>query len=284
MNQCSITYKTVNGLELRMEAWVPDRPTGRPILFFHGGAGILGSRLDVPDLDVFMKHGCALFSADYRLAPESKMNDIVSDCEDAYAWLLREGLHVFGLREEPVAVSGFSFGGYMAQLMGVRLLPRPKAVLSFSGYGDLLGQMYLREDPYYSQAVPAKPEDYIQRQVTGSPLAGPGVTDRLSIYFHTRQKGNWIQEVLGLDPSLDLNQIIPYCPVRMMLPDAAPVFIYHGLADSDVPYSQALLSQAMLQAAGVRHELMTGEGGHELNGERMRGVMLRALDFLSSLN
>ena len=275
-------YKQTEGLDLRVDAYLPQTSNGRAILYYHGGAGIFGSRKDVIEPQCYLDSGYTFLSVDYRLAPESALPQIVEDCRDAYHWVVENGAPRFGISPNGVAVAGFSFGGYMAQLMAVSLKPRPFAALSFSGYGDLMGSMYLTPDPFYLKTQPHHDSKYLTSQRSDRPLAVPDTKDRLAIYFDTRQTASWIQLVARLDPLAEASSIFPYCPIRILTPDASPTFIFHGTEDTDVPYQQALLSQAMLRSAGVPHELFTLQSGHGISGPGFTEAMQRSLIFLNA--
>jgi acetyl esterase/lipase len=123
------------------------------ILFLHGGALIIGSRawIHPEQLDGYLGAGFAVVSIDYRLAPETKLPGIIDDLRDAWAWLRREGPHLFGADPDQIALVGHSAGGYLALMGGFCLEPRPKALVSLYGYGDLVDTWYSEPDAFYCQ-------------------------------------------------------------------------------------------------------------------------------------
>jgi acetyl esterase/lipase len=76
---------------------------------------------------------------DYRLAPEAKLPAIVDDLRDAAAWIREQGPARFGIASERLAVAGHAAGGYLTLLSGHAVEPRPRALVSFYGYGDIAG-------------------------------------------------------------------------------------------------------------------------------------------------
>ena len=46
---------------------------------------------------------------------------------------------------------GHSAGGYLTLASGFLFRPRPRAPVSFYGYGDIAGAWYSRPDPFYSK-------------------------------------------------------------------------------------------------------------------------------------
>jgi acetyl esterase/lipase len=98
--------------------------------------------------DVCQSFNSAILKIDYRLAPETKLDAILEDIDAAYGWLRKEGSRE-GLDADRVAVVGHSAGGYLTLMAGCRFSPKPAALVSFYGYGDIAGDWYSRPDPYY---------------------------------------------------------------------------------------------------------------------------------------
>jgi acetyl esterase/lipase len=106
----------------------PDRDTGRGVLYlhFHGGGMIAGTPeiSDAANLAISRRHGIAVVSASYRLAPEHTFPAGADDCFAVARWLLENG-------EKPVADGGFgarriilggeSAGGYLAVAVLLRI-------------------------------------------------------------------------------------------------------------------------------------------------------------------
>jgi triacylglycerol lipase len=95
------------------------------ILHIHGGGYVIGS----PDTataahpDMVKDLGCAIFSVDYRLAPETVFPGAVEDCYAALRWITE---HAAELRIDPrrIGVMGESAGGGLAA--GLALLARDR--------------------------------------------------------------------------------------------------------------------------------------------------------------
>src|SRR5262245_7342862 len=134
------TYKTVGDLAIKLDVYRRhDERTRAAVVWIHGGALIGGNRSDI-DRRV-SKHTLeadhALISLDYRLAPETHLAEIVHDVEDAFAWIRHNGPRLFNIDPTRIAVAGGSAGGYLTLTSGFRVRPRPVALLSLYGYGDL---------------------------------------------------------------------------------------------------------------------------------------------------
>ena len=94
--------------------------------------------------------GYVLVSIDYRLAPETKLPAILEDVRDAFAWIRKDGPRLFGAEADRIVVLGGSAGGYLTLMSGFLIEPRPKALVSYWGYGDIAGDWYSRPDDILS--------------------------------------------------------------------------------------------------------------------------------------
>jgi acetyl esterase/lipase len=274
-------YKSVGGFDIRADVIRPSAPAkaSPAIVFFHGGALIFGTRKHVnPDeIDRFLDAGYAVVSADYRLAPETKLPGIMEDVADVFAWVRREGPRAFGIDPERVAAMGQSAGGYLTLMSGYWVRPRPKALLSFYGYGDIAGKWYAEPDPFYCQE-PAVAREEAFACVGNEPLSEPE-KDRWPFYLYSRQQGLWPKLVAGFDPATERAGLDKYCPLRHVTADYPPTILLHGDADTDVPYQQSVLMAGELSRAGVTNELVTIPGGpHGFDGEMSNPVASAAVD------
>lgn len=90
--------------------WVypPGTPEGTVILFFHGGAFMVGSTGDHIEVigRLSRASGMRVLSADYRLAPEQAYPVPVNDCLGAYLWLINKGTS-----PDKICLAGDSAGG-----------------------------------------------------------------------------------------------------------------------------------------------------------------------------
>lgn len=283
------TYKTVGDCVIRADVYRSSHgDTPAPaIVFMHGGCLMYGSRRDVNlwHVEVCQSEGYTFVSIDYRLAPETKLPGIIADLEDAFEWVRRTGPELFSVDPERIAAIGASAGGYLALMSGCRVAPRPKAIVSLYGYGDIVGDWYSRPDPFYCRQ-PAVTEDesgrHVKGRATSEPYEGRG-KDKL--YLFCRQKGLWPLEVGGRDPHEDPSFFEPFCPVRNVGPDYPPTLLLHGDRDTDVPYEQSVLMAEALRQHQVEHELITMRGlghGFDWNADdpQVKDALSRALAFI----
>lgn len=223
---------------------------------------MMGSRIGLPQhLYDWLEDGYTIISIDYRLAPETKLPGIIEDLRDAFRWTFEEGRSRLGIDPDRIGVVGHSAGGYLTLMAGCAVIPRPKALVSFYGYGDLIGDWYSKPDPFYCTFPIVSKEE--ARSVIGSaPLAGDhGMPSRGPFYLYCRQNGTWPLEVSGFDPITQPEAFTPYCPLQQVTSEFSPTMLLHGDADTDVPYAQSVLMDEALEAAGVEHEFITIPGG-----------------------
>lgn len=118
------------------------RPEGKArglYLHLHGGGWILGDAQmgDPMNADLATRHGLAVVSVDYRLAPEHPYPAGPDDCEAAAAWLLEKGPSDFGA--DRLFIGGESAGGHLALVTGLRVRDRLKAGPQLLGLNLVFG-------------------------------------------------------------------------------------------------------------------------------------------------
>jgi acetyl esterase/lipase/predicted TIM-barrel fold metal-dependent hydrolase len=285
-------YKTAGDCAIRADVYRPAGDERRPVLLWiHGGALIFGDRRMLPREQMlrYVGAGYVVVSIDYRLAPESKLPAILDDLEDAYRWVREKGPALYHADPDRIAVIGHSAGGYLALMAGARLRPRPRALVSFYGYGDIAAAWYSRPDPHYS-SQPTVTERAAAKAVGTRCLSEGPEEIRFPFYVHCRQRGLWPLKVTGRDPDTEPAAFDPWCPVRNVGADYPPTLLLHGDKDSDVPYGQSLLMDRELERHGIAHELVTLEGRDhvfDITGEGLRDATVstafdRVLSFLSA--
>ena len=272
------TYKTVQGLPIRADVYrAPDEIVRPAILYIHGGALIMGNRtwLNSVQVQKYLGAGYAVISIDYRLAPQTKLNEIIVDVDEAYRWVRIDGPKLFLIDPNRIAVVGHSGGGYLALMAGVRLKPRPAAVVSFYGYGDIAGEWYSRPDAFYTRQ-PAVTTEEAQQAVGTRVIAEDPAGNREPFYRYTRQRGLWPREVVGHDPNIEPRLFDPLCPIRNVTKDYPPTLLLHGDSDTDVPFEQSVLMAKELERRGVLHDFIAIPGRGHLFDKDMSDPMIAA--------
>jgi acetyl esterase/lipase len=283
----TFTYKTA-GCEIQADVYGASEGAAKPaLLWMHGGALILGSRKGVmrPFHAGLLDQGYVIVSIGYRLAPETEFPPIIEDVQDAWRWL-HEQARRLGIDRSRIATGGASAGAYLAQMAGFCLNPRPRALVSYFGYGDIVGPWYSQPDEFYRRQPLVSKEDAFA-VVGTAPIADPPQgNQRDRFYVYCRQNGLWTRRATGRDPQTEDKWFNSYYPIRNVTAKYPPTILIHGTADTDVPYTLSKDMQAMLGKAGVVHEFITVDGAeHRLAGatpEVLSRVAARAVEFVKA--
>jgi acetyl esterase/lipase len=251
------TFKTFHSQTNVLQADVHRRPGDavRPVIvFIHGGALMMGGRgmstRPVSLLAALLDAGYVVVSIEYRLAPRVKLPAILEDVRDACDWVRKRGPELFRIDPDEIFVMGQSAGGYLTLMTGCRVQPRPRALVSFWGYGDIAGPWYSQPDSFYRQQ-PLVAKDEAEKSGGGK------------LYLYCRQQGLWPKVLTGWDPDIEPRAFDPFCPERNVTRDFPPTLLIHGTKDTDVPYELSVRMARELAAREVEHQFITiTNGGH----------------------
>jgi acetyl esterase/lipase len=228
-------YKTVGDTKLSLYIFEPPAAvaasvakTNRPaIVFFFGGGWTNGSPTQFEQhCRALAARGMVAITADYRVLSRQKAKpvDCVADAKSAVRWL-RTNATRLGLDPQRIAAGGGSAGGHLAAATAT--------VPGFESPGD---------DPKISSAPNALV--LFNPALVLAPLPGLDIAD-----FGTRVPA----ERMGTDPK----NLSPAHHVKKGTP---PTLIFHGKADTTVPYATAEAFTAAMKTAGNRCDLVGTEG------------------------
>jgi acetyl esterase/lipase len=254
----TLTYKRLKDCTLSADVFIHGNEF--PVLIYlHSGGLIFGTRqwLSEAQIDYYANAGFNIVAVDYRLAPETKLQDIIVDVRDAIQWVRASLCPSYGLDPDRIALVGCSAGAYLSLLMGTAEI-RPKAIVSFYGYGDIVGDWITEPSPYYSQKPSVSPTR--ARELVGTSELAEGDWSRFDYYLYCRQNGVWLEEVTGLDRRKDVRLLSSMNPVDLLSEHFPPTLFLHGDRDTDVPYEQSVIMNQALQRLGVDSELISMEG------------------------
>ncbi len=283
-NVSTYMYKKTGDCSIYLDFYSSNIKNSPIIVYIHGGALIFGSRKDIipKQVELYNKAGYSVISLDHRLAPETKLEHIVKDINDAIVWVKENGEDVLGIDSSKMAIIGSSAGGYLSLLSGI-FEEKPNAIVSFYGYGDILAEWYGKPSEHYCKMpLVTKEEAY---EVVGNEAITQGDRERFIYYLYCRQKGIWTKEVSGYHTLFQKEKIIPFCPVHNVSSDLPPTLLIHGDKDTDVPYEQSVNMSKKLEEYGVYSKLITVKNeGHVFDNDMRKpatiDVFSQVLDFL----
>ena len=289
VSKTTYTYKKAGDIEIKTDVYRSGDDSVRPVvMWIHGGALIMGNRegIDKRVREMAANNGFILVSIDYRLAPETPLPDIISDIEDAFSWIHEKGPTLFRADTNRIAVAGGSAGGYLTLTAGYRAKPRPQALLSLWGYGDLIGDWYSKPSPHKRHHPRIVTREEALKQISDSPISDARLRKGNGglFYLHCRQTGTWPEAVSGWDPRSESEKYFPYMPVKNVTADYPPTVLIHGTEDTDVPHAQSTMMVEQFKKHGVEHRLFSIENGeHGLGGgdpKAIENAYEEALEFL----
>jgi acetyl esterase/lipase len=286
----TFAFKAVGDCRIRADVYCANSPGPRPaILWIHGGALIFGDRdkINRRQLAQYLDAGFTVVSIDYRLAPETKLPSILEDVSDAYRWMRERGPSELGIDPGRIAVIGHSAGGYLTLTCGYRLSPRPRALVSFYGYGDIVGDWYSKPDPFYSRERAVSRAQAVAGVGKEGGCEDSSEENRWPFYLYCRQQGLWPREVAGIDPVAEPRRFDSFCPIRNVTREYPPTMLLHGDKDTDVPFQQSAEMDRALTKAGIVHEFVPIAGGehgfdHDMDDPRTVKAFEKVMSFLKS--
>ena len=251
----SETYRKVGDTELKVWIFEPAQKTTKPlpaIVFFFGGGWISGSPTHFePQSRHLAARGMIAIVADYRVKSRqnAKPADCVSDAKACVRWV-RANAARLGIDPEHIAVGGGSAGGHLAA--SVATLPGLDTAKDDKSVSCLPNALVLFNPATVLTTFP------------GLDLKGFGA--------------DLDKEKFGCEAT----EISPLHHVKKGVP---PTIIFHGKADTTVPYTTVEKFTEVMKAAGNRCELIGYEGQPHsfFNKSKYAETLAAADDFLVSL-
>jgi alpha-L-fucosidase 2 len=227
-----LVYGEAGGQKLTMDYYPPAGKEPHPIaIIIHGGGFVGGTSKNGSEAycaDFLAPAGYAVFSINYRLAPQFPLSAMVEDVQRAVRYL-RHNAKKWDADPGRIALVGGSEGGYLSNMAGV---------LPGRGNPDA-------KDPVDRESAA------VQAVVT---LFGLSNLPTMPMRGDTKS-------LLG--PRGDASEA---SPVNHVTSKAPPFLLIHGDKDEAVPLDQSIRMQKALRAAGVRCDLLVIPNGPHATG------------------
>ncbi len=257
-----VVYKTIGDVKLQAYIYNPkdhQATDKRPaVVFFFGGGWRAGSPVQFQHhCEYLASRGMVAITADYRVSSRhhTKALKCVADGKSAIRWI-RASAAKLGVDPDRIVAGGGSAGGHVAACTGV-----------------VRGM----EEPGEDQAVSSIPNAMalFNPALVLAPIDGKGPFDK--------ERTAGLAARMGTDP-------VALSPYHQVKPGAPPTIIFHGVADTTVPYKTAEQFTAAMVKANNRCKLVGYEGrkhgffNYGRDGNRAFVQTLRELDaFLADL-
>ncbi len=174
----------------------PPPPNGYPVVvFFYGGTWNSGERSEYRFVgEALASHGIVTMIADYRLYPQVRYPDFLTDCARAVAWAKREAAR-YGGDPQRLFVMGHSSGAYNAAMVALdaRWLAAEKtspAILAgwigLAGPYDFLPTENVAAQPVFNHPDYPAGAQPIEHVVKTSPRAFLGAPEKDNVVSPTR--------------------------------------------------------------------------------------------------
>ncbi|GMK56027.1 hypothetical protein CspeluHIS016_0210830 [Cutaneotrichosporon spelunceum] len=277
----SITYASPDGVDIGLDYALPSSPGKAPILlWFHGGGLLQGYRKVMPPhLEAARaKHGFCVVSADYRLAPQTRLPGILADIKACVEYLRSPAFAAeTGGRVDQgkLVVSGGSAGGWLALMLasgigfhecGMEPPAHPVACAALYPITDITDRFW---------TTPQHPVSYLGYEIEREPLypyldpAAPKTSYSLPTDARSQMYHYMVQEGIEQQLLLDGAGVSPASfriaagigSGKFVLP---PTYLAHGTLDDKVPPRQSEDVAHAAEAAGLPVELELFDGADHL--------------------
>lgn len=208
-----------------------DKPLGT-LVYLHGGGLIFGQKEDLPEpyIQILLNTFNVLIT-DYRLLPESTIDDIFDDLHKIY--------HFAKSTHHRLYYFGRSAGAYLSLIMSKNY--DIKGIISYYGYYNFEHPDF-KSLPHDQKHVASSINDQIKETLIKPNITtSENPTPRYLLYLYYRHQNQWLNLVKSNNSTIDM-----YTLSQTNLNKLPPIFIAHAINDPDVPcsYSTEIANQA----------------------------------------
>jgi len=274
-------YKTVKGHDIKANIFLPVSGEKHPVLvYLHGGGFIFGNRdgLETPLREKLVANGYAVISADYRLAPETKLDEIIEDASDVVKWIRLNGEQKYNIDTSKIVVAGGSAGGYLALTTGFNPAFMPDAIVTISApTGFSTANMQMGDIAVLNQPGPYD-------IVTDSVVSYGNDDSRMDLWRFLGRNRLALYEIFGFDPAKEPEKLEKYTLTNNMKSDFPPTLIIHSRNDHMVGLQEVKEFYDFLTEKQINAELYLVENGHSSELIRQHPeVIEKIIEFLKTL-
>jgi len=256
--KCDFVYKSVAGHDIMATAYLPQSNGKTPaVIYFHGGGFMFGNRdegLENGLKEKLLTAGIAVISADYRLVPETKLDEILKDVGDVVRWVKTNGSKRLNINTDKIAVIGGSSGGYLALSTGFDPEFAPLAIIEISA-----------PTGFSMENIQTGDLNLLQNSKKDSIVSHGNYTSRMDLWRYLGKNGLALYEIFGFDPIKEPEKLEQYTLTSRISLGYPPTLIVHAKNDRLVKFDDAEAFYALLQEKGIPSELYMVENGHDSN-------------------
>ncbi len=224
----TVRYATIDGEDLNLDVWLPNRRGGAPtpaVVFVHGGGFVKGSRSETPRWNRWLNDaGYAVFDVGYRLAPPARWDEAAADVSCALAWL-RSNADRYGVDPGRVALGGRSAGGNLA-----------------------LTVAYTAPDGFSASSCGGTPVP-VRSVFAMFPPVDLDAWWQSDLVLHGSRRDS--EQYTGGTPATYPDRYAAASPIRQVRPGLPPTLLVAGASDQFVPAAQSRQLHRQLDQAGV---------------------------------
>lgn len=253
-------YKIVDGHKIKANIFLPPGKEKHPVfVYFHGGGFIFGNRdrgLDILLKERLLANNYAVISADYRLAPETKLDEIIHDVHDMIKWVRQNGKQKFNLDTDKIVAAGGSAGGYLAFSTGFSQISAPNAIVAisaptgFSTANIQMGDLSILKQPGPYQIV------------NDSVVSYGDYSSRMALLRFLDKNKLALYEIFGFDPASEPEKLKKYTLTNNIKSNYPPTLIIQAKNDPLMDLNEATALYDFLKKNKIESRLYLVENGH----------------------